>query len=111
MPSAGNNCLDAAIWGLLPEIVLTNCLSGLQAADWYEKLERQRGELARQIAEFSEFALVRLVGDVVRLESGAKNWLTGGWHTTKIFEQYNLAVTRGVASGQFLLLPWFKSVN
>jgi asparagine synthase (glutamine-hydrolysing) len=25
-----------AMWGILPEIVLTNRLSGLQAADWYE---------------------------------------------------------------------------
>lgn len=73
MPSAGNNCLDAAMWGLLPEIVLTNCLSGLQAPDWYEKLERQRSELARQIAEFSTSALMRLVVDVVRLESRLKS--------------------------------------
>ena len=28
-----------AMWGLLPDAVLTNRLSGLQAADWYEKLE------------------------------------------------------------------------
>ncbi len=70
MPSAGNNCLDAAMWGLLPEIVLTNRLSGLQALDWYDKLERQRGELARQIAELSESALVRPVVDVVRLRVG-----------------------------------------
>ena len=35
-----------AMWGLLPEIVLTNRLSGLQGADWHEKLESQRRELA-----------------------------------------------------------------
>ena len=68
MPSAGNNCLDVAMWGLLPEIVLTNRLSGLQAPDWYEKLERQRGELARQIAELSESALVRKVVELISLE-------------------------------------------
>ena len=45
-----------AMWGLLPEQVLTNRLSGLQAADWYEKLDGQRGELARQIAELSTIA-------------------------------------------------------
>ena len=45
------------MWGLLPEIVLTNRLSGLQAPDWYEKLERQRGELAREIAEFTSGVL------------------------------------------------------
>ena len=68
MPSAGSNCLDVAMWGLLPEIVLTNRLSGLQAPDWYEKLERQRGELARQIAELSESALVRKVVELISLQ-------------------------------------------
>jgi len=109
MPSAGNNCLDAAMGGLLPEIVLTNRLSGLQAPDWHEKLERQRGELARQIAELSESALVRLVVDVVRLESLLKAGPPAAGTLTEIFEQYNLALTRSVASGQFL--RWFESVN
>ena len=45
-----------AMWGLLPEKVLTNRMSGLQAADWYEKLGNQRGELARQVAELSQSA-------------------------------------------------------
>jgi hypothetical protein len=67
MPSAGNNCLDAAMWGLPPEIVLTNRLSGLQAPDWYEKLERQRGELAREIAELSGSALVCKVVELTSL--------------------------------------------
>ena len=36
-----------AMWGLLPEEVLTNRLSGLQAADWYEKLDRERAASLR----------------------------------------------------------------
>jgi asparagine synthase (glutamine-hydrolysing) len=98
-----------AMWGLLPEMVLTNRLSGLQAADWYEKLENQHGELARQIAELSESPLVRRVIDLVRLERAIKNWPTGGWHTTEVFQEYNLALTRGVAGGRFL--RWFESAN
>jgi asparagine synthase (glutamine-hydrolysing) len=98
-----------AMWGLLPEIVLTNRLSGLQAADWHEKLESQRGELARQIAELSESALVRRVIDLVRLENAIKNWPTGGWHTSEVFREYNLALMRGVAGGRFL--RWFESAN
>jgi hypothetical protein len=31
-----------------------------------------------------------------------KHWPTGGWHMTEIFEQYDLALTRGVTSGLFL---------
>jgi asparagine synthase (glutamine-hydrolysing) len=84
-------------------------LSGLQAADWYEKLERQRGELARQIAKLSESALVCRVIDLARLERAIKNWPTGGWHTPEVFQEYNLAFTRGVAGGRFL--RWFESAN
>ncbi len=98
-----------AMWGLLPEVVLTNRLSGLQAADWYEKLDGQRGELARQIAELSESALVCRVIDLLRIENAIKNWPTGGWHTTEVFQEYNLALTRGVAGGRFL--RWFESAN
>jgi asparagine synthase (glutamine-hydrolysing) len=98
-----------AMWGLLPEMVLTNRLSGLQTPDWYEKLESQRGELARQIAELSESALVRRVIDLVRLERAINNWPAGGWHTTKVFQEYNLALTRGVAGGRFL--RWFEAAN
>jgi len=98
-----------AMWGLLPEIVLTNRLSGLQAADWYEKLESRRGEFARQIAELSESALVRRAIDLVRLEKAINNWPAGGWHADEVFLEYNLALTRGVAGGRFL--RWFESAN
>jgi len=98
-----------AMWGLLPDKILTNRKSGLQAADWYEKLSSQRGELARQVAELSQSALVRRVIDLERLERAIRNWPTGGWHTAKIFQEYNLALTRGVAGGRFL--RWFEQAN
>jgi asparagine synthase (glutamine-hydrolysing) len=98
-----------AMWGMLPESVLSNRLSGLQAADWYEKLDSQRGELARQIAELKESTLVRRVIDLVRLERAIKTWPTGGWHSAEVFQEYNLALTRGVAGGRFL--RWFESAN
>jgi asparagine synthase (glutamine-hydrolysing) len=98
-----------AMWGLLPESVLTNRLSGLQAPDWYEKLERQRDALAGQIAEISESALVRRAIDLPRLERALDNWPAGGWHRPEVFQEYNLALTRGVAGGRFL--RWFESAN
>jgi asparagine synthase (glutamine-hydrolysing) len=98
-----------AMWGLVPEMVLTNRLSGLQGADWHEKLESQRGEIARQIAQISESALVRRVIDLVRLQRAVENWPTGGWHTAEVFREYNLALTRGVAGGRFL--RWLESAN
>jgi asparagine synthase (glutamine-hydrolysing) len=98
-----------AMWGLLPEIVLTNRLSGLQMPDWNEPLENQRDQLVRQVAELSSSALVRRIIDVERLENALKNWPRGGWHTTEVFQEYNLALTRGVAGGRFL--RWFESSN
>ena len=98
-----------AMWGLLPEAVLTNRMTGLQAADWCEKLESQRGELARQVAAMSQSALARRMIDLARLERAIARWPGGGWHRAEIFQEYNLALTRGVAAGRFL--RWFEAAN
>jgi asparagine synthase (glutamine-hydrolysing) len=98
-----------AMWGLLPEAVLTNRLSGLQVPDWHERLDSQRNKLSQQIAELSESQLVRRMIDVQRLENMLKTWPASGWHTAKIFKEYNLALTRGVAGGRFL--RWFETSN
>jgi asparagine synthase (glutamine-hydrolysing) len=98
-----------AMWGLLPDRILTNRLSGLQAADWYEKLGNRRGELEQQIAELSQSALVRRIIDVERLERAIKTWPAGGWHTAEVFREYNLALTRGLAGASFL--RWFEGAN
>ena len=98
-----------AMWGVVPEKVLSNRLTGLQAADWYEKHANERSVLARQIAEISESALVRRMIDLVRLERAIDNWPGGGWHTAEVFQEYNLALTRGVAGGRFL--RWFEAAN
>ncbi len=98
-----------AMWGLVPEIVLTNRLSGLQAADWYEKLEDQRADLAREVGELLKSPLASKIIDVARLETALQNWPKSGWHTSKVFREYNLALTRGLAGGRFL--RWLETTN
>jgi asparagine synthase (glutamine-hydrolysing) len=98
-----------AMWGLLPEMVLTNRLSGLQGADWHEKLESRRGELSSQIAELSKSPLVRKIIDVVRLEKAIENWPKDGWHSAEVFQEHNLALTRGLAGARFI--RWTESAN
>ena len=98
-----------AMWGLLPENVLTNRLRGLQGADWHEKLDSQRGELAVQIAELAKSPLARRIIDLGRLENAIRNWPSGGWHKAEVFREYNLALTRGIASGRFI--RWIESTN
>jgi asparagine synthase (glutamine-hydrolysing) len=98
-----------AMWGLLPEQVLSNRLSGLQAADWYEKLAGERGELARQLKELDQSPLVRRMIDLPRLARALETWPERGWHRADIFQEYNLALTRGLSGGRFL--RWFESAN
>ena len=98
-----------AMWGLVPECVLTNRLSGLQAPDWYEKIECQRNEIAHQVKELSESPLARKAIDLERLENALQTWPKSGWHSRAVFTEYNLALTRGIANGRFL--RWLDSKN
>jgi asparagine synthase (glutamine-hydrolysing) len=98
-----------AMWGLLPASVLANRLSGLQAADWYEKLERRRAELCRQLAELSHSRLARRMIDLARLERALAAWPAGDWYAEGVFAEYGLALTRGLAGGMFL--RWFEQAN
>jgi asparagine synthase (glutamine-hydrolysing) len=98
-----------AMWGLLPEIVLTNQLNGLQSADWYEKLSGRRAQLAAEIAELSASPLARRAIDLARLERALASWPAGGWHTEKISAEYHFALTRGIAGARFL--RWVEAAN
>lgn len=98
-----------AMWGRLPELVLTNRLMGNQAADWYEKLEVKRGELMAQVAELASSPLASRVIDIPRLQRALESWPADGWHTRQIVEEYQLALTRGIAGGRFL--RWIEQTN
>jgi len=98
-----------AMWGLLPEAVLTNRSRGVQAADWHEKLTANRGALSRQVAAFHRSPLVRKMIDLPRLESAIRTLPETGWERPDVFREYNLALTRGIAGARFL--QWFESAN
>ena len=98
-----------AMWGLLPELVLTNRLIGLQSADWYEKLEGRREKFLAQIAELAASPLARKAIDFERIERALRSWPGGHWHRKSVIEEYHLALTRGIAGARFL--RWIKSAN
>ena len=79
--------------------MLSNRLRGLQGADWYEKLENQRGDLARQIGELEIPGCARRMIDLPRLERALGRWPAGAWHSDEVFQEYNLALTRGWRAG------------
>ncbi|MGA8614108.1 MAG: asparagine synthase-related protein [Xanthobacteraceae bacterium] len=103
-----------AMWGLLPDVVLTNRQSGVHSADWYEKLNRRRDWLAGQLAELSASPLARRAIDFPRLERAIKNWSAGGLHTSQvadhqIADEYQLALPRAFVAARFS--NWFESTN
>ena len=98
-----------AMWSLLPASVATKRTRGLQSPDWFEKLERRRTILAQEIVELSASPLARRAIDLDRLARAVENWPTGGWEKEEIIEEYQLALTRGVAGARFL--RWTESVN
>jgi len=98
-----------AMWGLLPDAVLTNNLRGLQDADWHERFSGRRNQLASEIEALSRSPLASRAIDLARLERAVSNWPTDGWHRPETFTEYNLALMRGIAGGRFL--RWFESAN
>ncbi len=98
-----------AMWGLLPDAVLTNNLRGLQDADWHKSFSGRRNQLASEIEALSRSPLASRAIDLARLERAVSNWPTDGWHRPEIFTEYNLALMRGIAGGRFL--RWFESAN
>lgn len=98
-----------AMWGLLPEEVLTNRRRGLQAPDWYEKLGARREWLAQEIATLGQSPLARRVIDLDRLERAIRTWPIDGWSEMAVVEEYQLALTRGLSAGRFA--RWFEAAN
>jgi asparagine synthase (glutamine-hydrolysing) len=102
-----------AMWGLLPEAVLTNRQSGVHSADWFEKLERLRGRLAGQLSELSASSLARRAIDFPRLERAIKHW-PAARHAPQaahdvVEGEYQLALPRAFMAARFL--NWFESTN
>jgi asparagine synthase (glutamine-hydrolysing) len=98
-----------AMWDLLPREVLTNRLHGLQAADWYEKIDGARAEFAEQLTEIKGSSLARRMIDLNRLQDAIDDWPADRWDRPAVFEKYGLMLTRGLAAGRFL--RWFESAN
>jgi len=98
-----------AMWDLLPKTVLTNRLSGAHCADWYEKLEGRRAQLAEELVGLSVSSMARRSIDFARLERAIQTWPTGSWATSQVEDEYHFAFTRGVAGARFL--RWFESKN
>jgi asparagine synthase (glutamine-hydrolysing) len=98
-----------AMWGISPREILVNQFNGLQSADWFEKLGHRRRELEQSVSELETVPSVSKMLDVPRMRKSLSNWPSGGWHTKKIIDDYQLALPRGIAGARFL--KWVTNEN
>ena len=98
-----------AMWGIVPEAILTNRKKGLQSADWHEKYSRRHDELKAEITELRKSPLARRALDLDRLDAALKNWPQDGWDKRAVSQEYEMAFMRGLASGRFI--RWIESSN
>jgi asparagine synthase (glutamine-hydrolysing) len=99
--------LRRAMWGLVPEVVLTNRLHGIQSADWYEKLTAQRDKLGAEVAQLSSSPLARRFIDFNRLYRALAAWPANDWHNPEVIREYRFVLARGIAGARFL--AWLES--
>lgn len=96
-----------AMAGRLPESVLHNPKRGMQAADWYERLLAQRGELQADLERLAQNATVQRYLDLPRLRQLADRLPETGWDKPGMFTDYHWSLLGGLMVGRFIL--WFEA--
>jgi asparagine synthase (glutamine-hydrolysing) len=91
-----------AMKGRLPEATLRRTTRGLQAADWYLTVGAARPLLSAELTRIEKSPLVRHVLDTGRLRDLLDTWPESGYHTSRVSDAWHLALTRGIAAGNFL---------
>ena len=87
----------------LPASVLNPARRGLQAADWYERLEADLGRARALVASLRELEIARTLLDLDRMDALLARWPGDGWHDRQQVLLYRSALLRGLSAGAFLL--------
>lgn len=98
-----------AMWGLVPESILTRRTRGVQASDWYEKLSAQREEFAKQIEVLRASPRVLRILDIDRLVASIDAWPSEGWEERRVEQEYRFVFARALAAARFL--HWLDSTS
>jgi asparagine synthase (glutamine-hydrolysing) len=88
----------------LPASVLNERRKGYQAADWHERLEQDRGELAKELGRLRLSPSASELLDIERLERLVQHWPSSGWSQDLVRLEYRSALLRGISAGHFLAL-------
>lgn len=87
---------------ILPAAELAARKRGYQAADWHDRLNAARDDVAAELDRLERSAAARRTLDLPRLRRLIEDWPTGGWHDGEITQKYRLMLMRGVAAGMFI---------
>ena len=79
----------------------------MQAADWYERLLAQRGELQADLERLAQNATVQRYLDLPRLRQLADRLPETGWDKPGMFTDYHWSLLGGLMVGRFIL--WFEA--
>jgi asparagine synthase (glutamine-hydrolysing) len=91
-----------AMRGRLPEATLARTTRGLQAADWYLVMGREREQMGERLGYIEQSALARHVLDLPRLRRLLDTWPSEGFDRVEVHYAYHLALSRGLAAGMFI---------
>ena len=86
----------------LPPETLACTARGLQAADWYLTLGERLPQMRAELGRIKKSALAARVLDLDRLQHLIDTWPSTGYERSEVNDSYHLALTRGLAAGNFI---------
>jgi asparagine synthase (glutamine-hydrolysing) len=86
----------------VPSAVLEARGSGMDSADWHERLTAARGQVTEELDRLAACAPAARAIDLPRLRRLVENWPAGGWDQPEISSSYRLALLRSISVGHFL---------
>ena len=91
----------------LPPEVLGNRKRGLQAADWFERLDAIRPQILEELARFEQSELARRALDIARLRQLLQQWSQARLGEMWVSLNYRMILESGLMMGRFL--RWFEA--
>jgi asparagine synthase (glutamine-hydrolysing) len=87
---------------ILPPEILFPKTKGLQAADWYEGIEKDLPRIRDNLAQMIEHGGVGKYLDLDTLQQSLEDWPEDGWNKPEVIQAYRLKLLRGMSVGSFI---------
>lgn len=91
-----------AMAGRLPAEILTNKRRGLQAADWFERLNQARPAVLAELAQLEQSDLARQALDLARMRDLVERMAQPRGDARRVMTDYRTALDLGLMTGRFL---------